>query len=385
MSTPGYAVRPSPFHARTAAASLSNAWATWNGVTLPAHYGDPAREAAALVQSCGVSDLSALRSYDVTGDETLAFLDHLCAESLTPLRSGRAAVSLLCTDDGGILERVVLTPMGEGVRVTAPRPLFAWLSDAAEGFEVSLIDVSMHLARLSLIGPAAPRVLEALGMDALVLRPGQVASAALRRLQVECLRLPGPAPVFELTVHEQEGELLWDRALRTGSARPVGLEPWRAYRLVRGIVEPGLDFPCADAVDGPERGVSPFGLSAAWEARALKPGGFIGRLALERTPSSDRRVALLDLDIPEAAPALGEAAGGLIVSDAGEAVAHLARLTTWPVSGSVGGRVIASTVLPRILTTPGTDLTVALSGRRLAARVLGPEDFAATETRRPGV
>jgi len=142
----------------------------FGGWDLPQQYSSIRDEHLAVRTVAGVFDLSHMGRLDVRGRGAADFLQALLTNDVTQVVPGRAQYTLLCREDGGILDDLVIYRRGEDdflVVVNASNRLkdVAWLRDHLPA-GVSLDDRTYDVSLIALQGPRAESLLPASGSDA---------------------------------------------------------------------------------------------------------------------------------------------------------------------------------------------------------------------------
>ena len=75
-------------------------------------------EARAVRQGTGLFDVSHMGRLQFTGTGVEILLDTILTRNVLKLRDGRARYALLCNGNGGIIDDVVVSRMGEHILVT---------------------------------------------------------------------------------------------------------------------------------------------------------------------------------------------------------------------------------------------------------------------------
>lgn len=292
-----------------------------------AHYGDPNGEQRALSTAAGLVDRSHRGVLAVPGADRLTWLTTLSSQFLEALAPGEGSELLLLSPHGHVEHHAVLAEDGETAWLdTEPgraAPLLAFLESMRFLLRVEPADVGAGHAVLSLVGPAAPEALAALGVtvpaEADVLpvpgpkfAAGEVPRRSTSRYPVVALpgggfarRMPplrtddGPAELFDLVVPRDRLTGVAE-ALRGADAVPAGIWAYEALRVADRRPRFGLE---TDHKTIPAEA----GFQAA--AVHLDKGCYRGQETVARVHNlgrPPRRLALLHLDgVAEELPALG--------------------------------------------------------------------------------
>ena len=261
----------------------------FGGYLLPVQF-----EAGVIAEHCavreraGLFDVSHMGEFVVSGGAALAALQRLFTNDFTNMTTGRVRYTLMCNDEGGILDDLVVCKMDEGryflvVNAGNRDKDAAWIrgrlgdAEAAglwRGGEVDFEDVSDAYAQIALQGPAAPAILSALsdtvpekyytlierglaaGIGCIVSRTGYTGETG-----------------FELYCASADAVALWEALLDAGKGAgliPCGLGARDTLRLEAAMPLYGHEL---------NESVNPFEAALSFAVKMEKPG-FIGKEAL---------------------------------------------------------------------------------------------------------
>lgn len=302
-------VLTTPLHLDAASESKTNSWTDWAGYTVADIYTSVEQEYDALRTRAGLSDISPLVKYRVSGRESVPFLDRLLTRTVGALDTDRAARAVLCAGDGNIITQGMLFRLAdEEFRLVVRSSHLDWLEQSALGFAVQVEDVSGTIAGLSLAGPSAAKVLTSAGMEKPeALSKGQAVWVQLGGMPVYVSRtgmLGGME--YELWSDPSDASVLWRRLLNVGhrqGVKPVGAAVRDIARLENGVALEGVDylstFTALDSADSR----TPYDLSLGGLVD-LERTVFNGQKALSviAEKGSARVLVGLELDLADGAP-----------------------------------------------------------------------------------
>jgi aminomethyltransferase len=250
-------------HARHAAAGAKLVpFAGWD---MPVQYAGIAAEHRAVREAVGVFDVSHMGEVETRGPGALAFLQRVLSNDVAKIAVGGAQYSVLCREDGGVLDDLFTYRLGEDRYLTVTNAAnhakdLAWLQRQAQAFDgVEVIDRAADYAMLAVQGPdARPLVAGLTGGEEL---PRRFRTAELTVAGVPALvcgtGYTGEDGV-ELLVAPADAPALWD-AVIAGGAAPVGLAARDTLRLEvcfhlygndlmesRGPIAAGLGWCCKE-------------------------------------------------------------------------------------------------------------------------------------------
>ena len=322
-----------------------------------------AGECRAVRERVGVLDLSAFSKFDVTGRDAAAFLDRIVANRVP--RNGRIVLAHALTELGGIESEFTVTRLDEN-RFYLLSGAVARIHDRdwlvqhrREAEDLEITDVTDDYGVLAVTGPRSRELLAGL-TDAdlgnadfpwLSAREIEIAGIPTRALRVSYVGELG----WELHHPMARMEALYDAIMAAGEdygARDFGLYAMNALRMEKAYKAWGLEL--TTELTPIEGGLDRF---VDMDSR------FIGRDAVaERARKGvESRLVYLSVDAADA-----DAHGNEPVHAGGRVVG----LTTSGAYGYTVGRSIAFAFVEPDLAAPGTELEIAILGRRCGARVL---------------
>jgi aminomethyltransferase len=259
-------LRRTPLHDRHQAAGAR--LVPFAGWEMPVQYEGVRQEHMAVREAAGVFDVSHMGQVETSGPDAEAFLQRLLSNDVTKLAEGGAQYSLLCREDGGVLDDLFSYRLpGDGPRFLTVTNAsnherdYGWLAEHAEGFDVEVVDVAERYAMLAVQGPKARAAVERIAGGEL---PARMRTACVAVAGVDCLvcgtGYTGEDGVEILAPPERAGEI-WDALLGEGVV-PVGLGARDTLRLEacfhlygndlsldRNPIEAGLAWACKPDTD----------------------------------------------------------------------------------------------------------------------------------------
>ncbi len=134
------------------------------GYLLPVQYGGGViAEHMAVRQACGLFDVSHMGEFTVSGPGALATLNHVLTNDFTNMTIGRVRYSVLCYEDGGCVDDLIVYKFGEESYLVVVNA-----ANRAKDFEymsrhilpdTEFNDISEDVAQIALQGPKAPEII----------------------------------------------------------------------------------------------------------------------------------------------------------------------------------------------------------------------------------
>lgn len=267
------------------------------GFEMPVSYSGIIEEHRAVRTATGLFDLSHMGEFELAGPQALELLERALTNSAAQLREGRAQYTLMCAEDGGVIDDLIVYRTGperyllcvNASNIETDREWLMGLDSGRAGFR----DLSEETALVAIQGPRAARVVDSLAPSFAVdtLRffgviEGQVAGIRCIIARTGYTGEDG----FELFTGVSDAEALFMAVLEAGGdagLKPCGLGARDTLRLEAALPLYGHEL---DRATSPlDAGLDPF----------VKFGrNFVGESALleQRTNGTRKRIVGLVTD-----------------------------------------------------------------------------------------
>jgi aminomethyltransferase len=327
------------------------------GYEMPVQYKSIIEEHRTVRGAVGLFDLSHMGELEVRGDEAVAFLRYAVVSDPGAIEIGQAQYSMLCDDDGGIIDDLIIYRLDEqrfmvvcnaSNRFAVIQQLMTLLEDGDLAAEVE--DRSDATGLVAPQGPLAATVLARL-TD---LELDQVANYHFARGKVagiECIVARTGytgEDGFELFCDASRTRELWQAVAAAGAGdgiRPCGLGARDTLRLEAGMPLYGNEL---------SRDTTPFEVNLGRVVK-LEKGEFVGRPALQAVADAGPRRKLIGLQmVDNAIPR-----AGYEVRAGGDAVG---KVTSGTLSPTLGTK-IAMALVPAALAGIGNEFEVMVRER----------------------
>lgn len=333
--------------------------ADFGGWAMPIEYEGIVAEHTAVRERVGIFDVSHMGKLRITGEGALDAVNAIVTNDINRLVDGQAQYSLLCNDEGGAIDDLIvyrasateirIVPNASNADTVAPY-IAARLPDG-----VTLENRHLELGILAIQGPKVDAVMAALGMPHdhgyMSFADATYAGAEVMVCRTGYTGERG----FELVAPNDTIELLWDAATAAGAV-PVGLGARDTLRTEMGYALHGHELSPT---------ISPVQARVGWAVGWSKPV-FSGRDALVTEKAAGpkrtlRGLLALDRGIPR---------GDMDVYAGG-------------VGGTLVGRTTSGTFSPTLKVgialayldtgvAEGAELAIDVRGRSLPCRVVRP-------------
>ncbi|HEY8797235.1 MAG TPA: glycine cleavage system aminomethyltransferase GcvT [Candidatus Dormibacteraeota bacterium] len=306
--------RRTPLYDRHVA--LGGRMVDFGGWDLPQQYTSIRDEHLAVRKVAGLFDVSHMGRFRVTGGGSFDFLQAVVTNDLGRIERGMAQYNLLCKDDGGVVDDLIVYWGDEGffvvVNASNREKDLAWMREHAPA-GVTIEDRTFELALLAFQGPRAEELMPSSGLADIPyfgFRTGEVAGVTGMISRTGYTGEDG----FEIFVAADRVGQVWDAILEKGRPEgvlPAGLGARDAARLEAALRLYGNDM---------DEAVNPYEAGLGWAVK-LDKGEFVGREALAKVHQAGPRRTLIGIktqpgDIPRHGAAVKGEAGrnGVVTS-----------------------------------------------------------------------
>ena len=299
-----------PFHTRTARASATPWYFSWDLHHVVDVYDDFYSELRAIRETVAVGDMSPLSKCEISGPDATAVVDRLITRDAYALEVGSIYYTPWCNDDGKVIVAGLVFRTAESAYRLTGDQSFAWFTRQADGYDVSVVDRTDDFGILTLQGPNSREALErASGRDWSDLDFSRLELAEIAGAEVEVARQGFTGEHgYEIFTPSGGAPSVWDAVANAGAGlgiRPCGEWALDVARVEAGLLIKGPDYANAGPDPGgshtvsalePEFMSSPFELGIGRFVDFYK-GDFIGKEALLEESEVGSPRALLGLDI----------------------------------------------------------------------------------------
>jgi aminomethyltransferase len=257
----------------------------FGGWQMPLKYGSELAEHHAVRNAAGIFDLSHMGEVWVTGPDAAAFLDYALVGKLSAIPVGKAKYSLMCQEDGGIIDDLISYRRGDHKYLVVPnagnaKAVVAALVQRAAGYDVRVEDVSAETSLIAVQGPNAEAILLALvpaeqhplvtGLKYYAAVEVEIGGQELLLARTGYTGEDG----FEIYVPNEDAPRLWEALLTAGGDQgliPAGLAARDSLRLEAGMPLYGNEL---------SRYGNPYSAGFGPVVALSKEGDFVGKESL---------------------------------------------------------------------------------------------------------
>jgi len=335
------------------------------GWEMPLQFSGIVEEHLAVRRAAGLFDISHMGQIEVSGPTAFRDLQRIATKDLSKARPGAAVYSLLCNEEGGILDDIIVYKLAEdrffiivnGVNSTKD---YEWLTanctSGKAGKSTKLENLRGRRALYAIQGPKAAAIVGQLTTQPLSdlyyfhFREEEMAGFPVTLARTGYTGEDG----FEISVESENAPKLWDSLLEPGKSfglKLVGLGARDTLRLEMAYSLYGMEI---------SESVSPFEARLG-KAVSLEKGDFVGRDGVLRKREESRRT-LVGLEMLEKAVPRHN----YLVKFGGSIVG---KVTSGTMSPSIG-RGVAMAFVQKECSEVGTILDVEIRGRNFPAIIV---------------
>jgi aminomethyltransferase len=328
------------------------------GWAMPMFYRGIISEHRLVRRAVGLFDVSHMGEFVLTGRDALASLDRIVTNRVDALAEGRAQLSLIVNESGGILDDLLVYRLPGRymlvVNAANREKDLAWVRDRVRG-DTRVSDVTDETALVAVQGPVAESVMRVIvdaDIAALPYYHAAEMKVAGREALVSRTGYTGEDG-FEIYSAPDDAAAVWGALLEAG--RPAGIEPVGlgardTLRLEMGYALYGHEM---------DETRTPVESGLLWITR-LDKGDFIGRDAIVRRKEEGPRERLIGFELTERGVPRKDQR---IMSD-GEAVGVVT-------SGSYSPSLDRGIGLGYVPPDTGDAVTIDVRGKGVSARIVG--------------
>ncbi|MEU0606913.1 glycine cleavage system protein T, partial [Streptomyces griseorubiginosus] len=147
--------------------SLGATMTDFAGWDMPLRYGSERDEHNAVRTKAGLFDLSHMGEITVTGPQAAGLLNYALVGNIASVGVGRARYTMICQEDGGILDDLIVYRLAETeymvvANASNAQVVLDALTERAAGFDAEVRDDRDAYALIAVQGPESPGILASL-------------------------------------------------------------------------------------------------------------------------------------------------------------------------------------------------------------------------------
>ena len=278
----------------------------FGGWDLPVQFSGIKEEHEAVRTKAGLFDVSHMGEIEVTGSDSLMYLQKMMTNDVSLLKIGAAQYSAMCYENGGTVDDLLIYKLAENhyllcVNASNIDKDFQWLNEHKDEENIKLVNLSEKMAQLALQGPKAEHVLQKLCPKTNLSEIGVFKFQNAVDLNEKSVLLSRTGYTgedgFEIYCDASDAVEIWQEILTTGSDEgviPCGLGARDTLRFEAVLALYGQEL-------SPD--INPIEAGIGFAVKLDKQADFLGKEALkqQREKGAERKlvgVEMIDRGIP---------------------------------------------------------------------------------------
>ena len=297
------------FYPRTSLLNERQKWNAWDRYHIVDAYTDWQEELRTVRERASALDQSPLSKHYISGPDAVRFVNYLITRDATKIEVGQIYYTPWCNQDGAVVGDGLVARVAPDRFMFSADPMMNWFRHNAEGYDVTIEDVTFDFGLLALQGPRSTDVIEAAtGQSWSDLRFSRLRTTTVGGVEVTVFRQGFTGEVgYEFFVPVADGADVWDALFDAGERFGLGAGGLHAVDVARieaGMVIVGADYTPA-AMDrlgdplpvSPENTTTPFELNLHRFVDLGQEADFVGKEALRRELEAGPKRSMVGIEI----------------------------------------------------------------------------------------
>jgi aminomethyltransferase len=263
--------------------ALGASFTDFGGWEMPVRYSSDLAEHHSVRNTAGLFDISHMGEIFVEGKAAAAFLDYALVGAASEIAIGRAKYSLICNEDGGIIDDLIVYRLGQNAYLVVANAsnkdvVTAALTKRAQAFDVEVNDESNSWVLLAIQGPNSVKILSKITTAPLV-ELNYYAISEAQIANIDCLLARTGytgEDGFEIYIPVDSAKQVFDQIMDAGKDHgllPTGLACRDTLRLEAGMPLYGHEMNLE---------INPYQAGFGKVVRLDKSDDFVGKTALTK-------------------------------------------------------------------------------------------------------
>lgn len=210
--------------------ALGATMSPFGGFIMPIQYQGIVEEHNAVRNSCGVFDVSHMGEVSVKGPDAMRFVNHIFTNDVTAGEPGQCFYGMMLNEQGGVVDDLLVYKNSDNdfflvINASNIDKDVEWIQRNAQGFDVTIVNLSDRLGGLAVQGPDAEKAMTGtLGIDCAELGFYHFKKQMLDGEEIIVSRTGYTGEDgFEIYASHGLTVRLWDKLIEGGAAVPCGL------------------------------------------------------------------------------------------------------------------------------------------------------------------
>ena len=297
------------FYPRTSLLNQRQKWNAWDRYHIVDAYTEWQEEVRTIREQASALDQSPLSKHYISGPDALRLADYLITRDATKIEVGQIYYSPWCNQDGVVVGDGLVARVSPDRFMFTADPMMNWFRHHAEGYDVTIEDITFDYGLLALQGPKSTEVIEAAtGQEWSDLRFSRLRTTTVGGAEVIVFRQGFTGEIgYEFFVPTGDGADVWDALFDVGEPLGLGAGGLHAADVARveaGMVIVGADYTPAtmdrlgDPLPvSPENTTTPLELNLHRFVDFDKGADFLGKEALRREFDAGPKRSMVGIEV----------------------------------------------------------------------------------------
>lgn len=266
----------------------------FGGFDMPIQYAGIVEEHNAVRNACGVFDVSHMGEVIITGADAEKYVNHIFTNDISGLHDGGILYGMMLNSQGGVVDDLLVYKRGDNhfllvINASNIAKDVAWIENHAEGFNVTINDLSDTTGEVAIQGPESESVIETtLGIPCKELTFYTFKELTYNGKPILISRTGYTGEDgFEIYADQESIRNIWDKLIDSGKVAPCGLGCRDTLRFEVGLPLYGDEL---------DEDISPVEACLSMFVKLDKPE-FIGRDVISRQKAEGAPRKLVGLEL----------------------------------------------------------------------------------------
>lgn len=264
----------------------------FGGWELPVKYTGIVEEHLTVRRAAGLFDISHMARVSLGGPAALALLERIFTNSVATMKDGQVRYGLVCEDDGGILDDVLVYRWPDGfaavINASNREKILTWIESQSDGLYAEVRDQTLDTTMIAVQGPKSVELVAGMFADDVSGLKYYYATPSRYKDKPCVVSRTGYTGEdgFEVIVPNALGVALWEEFIAKGVV-PCGLGSRDTLRLEAAMPLYGHEL---------NETIDPIHAGLSWAVKFDK-GDFIGKAAIQKATADTTKPVRVGLEI----------------------------------------------------------------------------------------
>ena len=198
----------------------------FGGFDMPIQYSTIIDEHQAVINDCGVFDVSHMGEVTVIGKDAERYVQHIFTNDVSKIEPGQILYGMMCYDNGGTVDDLLVYKMAVNdfflvINAANIDKDWQWMQENAKGFDIELVNRSEDYGQVAVQGPNAETVVE----EVLGLECKDLVFYTVKTIGDIIISRTGYTGEDGFEIYASHNYICecWDKLIESGRCKPCGL------------------------------------------------------------------------------------------------------------------------------------------------------------------